>query len=105
MTKENIPETHETWTAPPLSEAPGWASVEDAPKVNNRRVIGWCYEWSDCFIVKWSPNRPAPHWTTDDGAVTSYAPTHWQPLPAFPVLPNASGEPMPVAGESTSQIR
>ena len=80
----NTNETPAGGTVAGLSVAGGWASVKDSPKVNNRRVIGWCREWADCFIVKWSPNRPAPHWTTDDGAVTIYAPTHWQPLPSAP---------------------
>lgn len=60
----------------------GWLPIETAPK-DGRRILGWCPDWGANF-VKWSPGRPAPHWTVDSGAVTESAPTHWQPLPPPP---------------------
>lgn len=67
-----------------------WQPIETAPKEGGQcglggpRIFGWSPEWDDTFIVKWSPHRPAPHWTVDSGAVTESPPTVWQPLPEPP---------------------
>lgn len=59
-----------------------WMPIETAPK-DERRILGYTDEWRAVYPVKYSPNRPAPHWTSDDGAVQR--PTHWTHLPPFPV--------------------
>ncbi len=62
-------------------EASPWLPIDTAP-MDGQRVIGYTDDWRAVFPIKYSPNRPAPHWTTDDGAV--HNPTHWTPLPPLP---------------------
>lgn len=56
-----------------------WEPIQTAPRIDGIRVLGWSADMGDIFPVTWSPQRPAPHWTADSGAVV--APTIWTHLP------------------------
>ena len=67
-----------------LSAATEWRGIESAPKITGIRLLGYSYEWQIAIPITWSPHRPAPHWTHDNGAVC--APTHFMPLPTPPKI-------------------
>jgi len=61
-----------------------WRDISTAPNVDGMRILGYSDEWHIALPITWSPYRPSPHWTIDNGAVSS--PTHWLPLPPPPKI-------------------
>lgn len=68
----------------PLAARTAWQPIETAPRDGTAVLVWWLLSTSDAGgIACFNGER----WTQRDGLPYTWAPTHWQPLPAAPEAP------------------
>jgi hypothetical protein len=85
--QQDAREDGEAWQ--PIATAP---KPEEPGRIVWQRILAYHESWQMPVVLKWSPQRPSPHWTTDAGEVVNVAPTHWMPLPKPPAAIRAARE-------------
>lgn len=77
------------YAAPQQAEAPGWMTIETAPKDGRFILVNDMNGTASCVAAKWLAGEQWSGWVYEDDLLQDNlplgpSPTHWMPLPAAP---------------------